>query len=158
MESNIDLSGLKGLHFPLEPDLFPLAVGWWVVLLILLGLIVAFISIGFHLWLNPKNQALRELRQLYRQNADRPVVFAKELSKLLKRVAILKFGREKTADLAGEYWAAFLREKGRGSLNEMQADWIAGASYRPPSASGSISTAELVRSAKKWIKLTLKGK
>ena len=29
--TTVDVSGLKGLHVPTSPDIFPLAIGWWLV-------------------------------------------------------------------------------------------------------------------------------
>lgn len=158
MENNIDLSGLKGLHLPLEPDFFPLAIGWWIVLLLVLVFLIAFIGVGFHFWFNPMRQALRELKVIYQAHPKRNIAFAKEVSKLLKRVSILKFGRETVAQLSGPQWANFLKEHGGQSLSFNQANLIAYSTYLPPSVVEPISVKELNVATQKWIQYVFKGK
>lgn len=158
MENNIDLSGLKGLHLPLEPDFFPLAIGWWIALLFLLIVLIASISVGFYVWFDPMRQALRELKIIYKTHPQKNIVFAKEVSKLLKRVAILKFGRETVAQLSGPQWASFLQEHGNNTLSFNQANLIAYSTYLPPSATEPISVDELNKAVQKWIKYVFKGK
>lgn len=158
MENSIDLSGLKGLHLPLEPDFFPLAIGWWVALLLLLIILIGAISIGFYFWFDPMRQAFRELKLIYQAHPDHNIAFAKEVSKLLKRVAILKFGRETVAQLSGPQWATFLKEHGGQSLSFNQANLIAYSTYLPPSAAEPIPVTELNAAAQKWIQYVFKGK
>ena len=158
MENSIDLSGLRGLHLPLEPDFFPLAIGWWIALLCMLLLIIISISLGFYIWLNPMRQALRELKRIYQMHPKNNIAFSKEVSKLLKRVAILKIGREQVAQLSGPDWAAFLKKYGAKTMTFNQANLIAYSTYLPPSATEPISVKELNAVVQKWIKHIFKGK
>lgn len=158
MENNLDLSQLRGLHMPLEPDFFPLAVGWWIALIAFIVVLIASISLAFHFWFAPKRQALHELEQLRLEYAQKNVIFAKEVSKLLKRVAILKWGRDEVANLSGPQWSAFLLEKGNKTLTFNQANLIAYSTYLPPSSVEPISVKELNQATVKWIKHVLKEK
>ena len=104
--NSIDLSGLKGLHIPQQPDVFPLAYGWWLALIIgfLFAVILFFLIVSF--WQSRCNLVLKELRQIKKVKDTRRLLI--ELNDLAKRLAICKLGREKIALLYGQKWVDFL--------------------------------------------------
>lgn len=125
----IDLSGLKDIKIPVEPSWFPLASGWWFILVIFLFVCLLTSSLALRAYFSAKAYALRTLKNM--KNAPiSDIEFAKESSKLLKRIAILKFGANEVASLSDEKWAAFLLSNGQG-LNQAQATFIAFAAYVP---------------------------
>lgn len=106
------LAGLRGYHLPDPPSWWPPAPGWW--LLGALVLIVAAIAI----WLYRRHrrrlaaarQARRELtvlRAQFAQHGDAGA-YARELSKLLRRYALVAFPHRDVAALTGEAWLRFL--------------------------------------------------
>ena len=103
----IDLSELKPLHISSEPDLFPLAWGWWIMIFsVLLTAFLLFLFIRF-LMRREKRLALIELRHLKKASDE---TFISEVNALLKRVAIIRYGAEKVASLYGKEWIDFLNQ------------------------------------------------
>ncbi len=157
MNQTIDLSGLKDIHVPVEPDMFPLAYGWWVILILFFVVSITAMLVLYHFYFSPYRLALRELKAL-RAAQQNNVQFAKEVSKLLKRIAILKFGRDAVAGLSGPAWAHFLVVKVPNCLTREQANLIAFSSYLPPKTPEPITIDQLYPAVLKWIKIILRGK
>ena len=103
----VDLSGLRDIHIPKEPSWWPPAIGWWIVLG---GIIIACLIclISFLRWYNhPRQYALRELKKTF-DEAPNTVLLARNISILLKRVALILYPRTKVATLSDEKWVDFL--------------------------------------------------
>lgn len=138
---NIDLSGLKEVKMPVEPSWFPLASGWWFLFVIFVFLCLLTSSVALRSYFSAKAYALRMLKVLKNASIS-DIEFAKEVSKLLKRVAILKFGANQVARLSDEKWAEFLKAEGLG-LTQEQATFIAYAAYVPEDAGDKLTKKEL---------------
>lgn len=103
---------LRPLHLPEPTGWWPLAPGWWFVLLL-----VAF-AIGFVIqraYLRRQRNAPRRyaMRELLRYEAEylehrNPVMLARQLSLLLRRVMLAYAPREEVAGLTGEAWLEWL--------------------------------------------------
>lgn len=155
---NIDLSGLKDVILGEKPSIFPLAIGWWIVLcVVLVGLFVTFLYVKKRFFPTPYEYALEELKRIKKHTVT-PIEVGKELSKLLKRVAIFKFGREDVSLLTDDEWAAFLRENGKNFLTPDEANFIAQSTWMPPQKDIAISIENLYTHTKDWIKFALKEK
>ena len=99
--------GFDQMHDIVAPDpvtWWPLAPGWWVVLLAL-GL--ALIWLGSRRYRRWKQNAYR--RAALRELQSMP---ASELPALVKRVCLATFPREQVASLSGEAWLEFLDQTG----------------------------------------------
>ena len=93
---------------------WPLAPGWWGLMVLLL------LSLVLMAWLRKRRQrpsikrwqrmALRELVQL--QTTDNDASLARGVQQLLRRYAIARYGRETVAALSGESWIAFVVRRG----------------------------------------------
>ena len=71
MEQNIDLSGLRDIHIPLQPNFFPLALGWWILIILLIVLSLFTYFVIFSKTHSLKRQVWREERsQLYKRIFD----------------------------------------------------------------------------------------
>lgn len=100
---------------PLYPNgIFPLALGWRIVIGI--GIAVALAWFLYHN--RPQARRRRKafavldgLRKDFAEQADISALSA-GVSILLRRVALVRFGRDKTADLSGKAWTSFLEETG----------------------------------------------
>ena len=152
-----DLSGLKDVILGEKPSVFPLPIGWWCVVFFLCVITIGLIwYIKYRFFPSAKVYALRELNVLKKQNLS-IVELGSELSKLLKRVAILKYGRENVAALTDKEWGDFLNEKGRDIFSKKEINFIQKAAWMPPQKEIAISTDSLYNHTKEWIKYILKG-
>jgi hypothetical protein len=103
------LKQLRDIHYPEPISLWPLAPGWYGLLVICLCLL----GLGWFLWLRYcKKHELRKIvllridELMIRQTASQNV--AEELSMLLKRAVLAHYPRHEVAALYGEQWLAFL--------------------------------------------------
>lgn len=147
MNSEIDLSGLKDLHYPITPDWWPLAWGWYVVLAGIL--LLAFICV-YKKRSSPIAYANREMKKIQKTAPEKQL---KLLSQLMKRVAMLRYGREAIAPLSEESWQEFLLAADPNLLTKKQAHSLAYAIYNP---NPEIPDKKLFTSCQKWITIVLK--
>ncbi|MBI2993267.1 MAG: DUF4381 domain-containing protein [Gammaproteobacteria bacterium] len=100
---------LRDIHFPPDPSWWPPAPGWWV----LAG--CALCALVFWIWrrrrarLSAIDYARRELDAL-RERAvhEEAPALLRELSILLRRVAVSRFARREIAGVTGIAWLEFL--------------------------------------------------
>lgn len=100
---------LKDIHLPASIGWWPPAAGWWLLPLLLLALL----GTGYWLYRRlTRNTALKSARKLLTelrlQTASDPAVSLRELSALLRRVAISRDSRNQVANLHGQAWLDFL--------------------------------------------------
>ena len=106
------LDQLKDIHLPEQIDQFPIAIGWWILLIIII-----FIS-GYVIYrmvkykkairlIKPANIEITALRNLEKANAHSIAT----LSALLKRVCLIYFPHENIASLNGEACLNFLNQQ-----------------------------------------------
>ena len=107
-----ELAQLRDIHLPDAIGWWPLAPGWYLLLILVLFMGV-IISVGFvkhYLNGRAKRHALRLVgayQQEYRTHGNAQLSAAR-LSELLKRVALVYFPRKNVASLQGEAWIVFL--------------------------------------------------
>lgn len=149
--NQIDLSGLRDIHIPVKPDFWPLATGWYILII----LIILFFLITYILWKIYQNKplpyALKELEKIQRN----PENDLKSLSQLLKRVAMAKYGRKEVALLTEDSWQDFLLSAAPNILTEKQAHLLAFVIYAPQRQTNDKT---LYKNARQWIKFVLKKK
>ena len=107
------LGKLKDIHLPPAPSWWPPALGWWI----LLAIIVMTIALGVWFYRqrlariqSPQHLALKELEDLeqqYRNNKDTKKLVI-NLSALIRRVAISLHPRKEVASLTDEQWLTWL--------------------------------------------------
>ena len=103
---------LKDLHLPDPVGWWPLAPGWWFVLLVSVIAIAWGIGHVYRRWRfnAPRRYALDELARIeadYREHRD-PVLLGKQLSELLRRGMLAYASREEVAGLTGDAWLEWL--------------------------------------------------
>lgn len=107
------LQDLRDIHLP-EPLAWQWAPGWWLLGLLILGGAVA----ACLWWLRRhrrqafRREALAMLTAQQQASDLSPLEQAQALTRLLKRVAISRYGREEAAGLSGQAWLAFLDQTG----------------------------------------------
>ncbi|HAJ91693.1 MAG TPA: DUF4381 domain-containing protein [Gammaproteobacteria bacterium] len=147
-----DIHGLDAIPW------WPLATGWWY-LAGLAGLLLLFIGIRYWLiyytdWLGWRGDARRQLRDLKKALArEDPQAVAGRLSELLRRIAMVRSGRQQAASLTGDTWLHWLGKHDKTGFDwEQHGQILLSAPYMPPSMSVERKElARLIRAATRWI-------
>lgn len=112
IKSSSALGQLKDVHLPQEISIFPLAGIWYI----LMGIVVVITALGLW-WILVKNRYKKQKLQAYALLAEiekkQSGEMLSEISILIKRVAILKYPKEKVHTLFGEKWLEFLDKTGK---------------------------------------------
>ena len=98
-----NLPEIRDIHIPEGVSLFPIAYGWWVILLGLIGAIILIKLIALAIRTSKRIYALKQLKNI---NTDKPVVAAIKFSELLRRICHFKF--KEASALYGDDWIKFL--------------------------------------------------
>ncbi|WP_193164049.1 DUF4381 domain-containing protein [Microbulbifer hainanensis] len=103
------LAQLHDIHEPAPVGWWPPAPGWWALAALLLGIIFAGV-----LWIRRRQrrraqnryrvEAVRLLQLIDTEHAGAP----QEINEILKRVAVITFGRTECGNLTGRRWLEFL--------------------------------------------------
>jgi hypothetical protein len=100
------LAQLAPAHAPPAIGWWPLAPGWWAVLVLLIAGVV-----GFCLWYRSEPRRLRRsgLHELASLEATTvgDAALARALEHLVRRYAVARYGRETVAGLSGARWLDF---------------------------------------------------
>ena len=137
------LAQLAPSHAPPPPGWWPLAPGWWVLLALFVLRVVAMWLWQRHPQVRLRRAALRELAQLEKSTAD-DANLARQLTQLVRRYAVARYGRDAVATLSGRRWIDFvvahggtawggevgmslLRAAYGGSCQPAREHWLAGA-------------------------------
>jgi len=106
---------LKDIHLPTDPDIWPLALGWW--LLLALSFVVAVwlvLAIRKYFCIKKhKRMLFNELEQLetkLKKSPNKDLVA--ETNILLRRLALAYYPNASAASLTGGDWLKFLDESG----------------------------------------------
>lgn len=112
MDANTILNQLKNVHLPNGTSIFPIAVGWYLLIILVL-----LFAAGLLWWKFIKNKYKKQKLQAYAILAEieknKSEEMLSEVSILIKRVAIFKFPRESVHTLFGERWLEFLDKTGK---------------------------------------------
>ena len=106
---------LRDIHLPGPADFWPPAPGWWIAAIIVLGLLT---WIGVIAWRHLMRRRQRMhilglLEQLEQSSIDMHTPeFIAQLSRLTRRVALMRFPEQAIAPLTGKDWLRFLDESG----------------------------------------------
>lgn len=140
---NPALAELRDLHLPDPVSWWPPAMGWWLLLGLLLSLVVISL-LAYRYWKKHKRyrrQALQTLKVLYRTQND--TAFLHGTAELLKHTALQK--DPATAKLSGEQWQQYLQ----AFMPQESAQLIAVARYQPQP---QINKEAVYQAAMQWIR------
>lgn len=148
------LEQLRDIHLPNPVGWWPLAGGWYFLVLALLLLVIGLTYYGCSRYRHgrAKRQALRHLAEYerqYLQDGDAGRISA-QLSELLKRVALVYFPRMNVAGLKGEAWIDFLNATSKNSDFRAHRECLLELPYK--NNAGQVNLTPLFISAKAWIK------
>lgn len=147
--SSSALADLRPYHLPDPPSWWPPAPGWWVLLALLL------LALLFSVWWQRRRRCLAALRHAEREldalcaafAIDRDAAaLARGCSRLLRRLAMARWGQAGVAGLTGEAWLAFLDARGDGeSFRYGKGRALLDAPYRPVEKTDIMALSDLVR-------------
>lgn len=106
---------LKDIHLPSNPSIWPLALGWWLLLAVLLAFTVwLFFAIRKYLRVKKYKRTLfNELTKLEGKLKDSPDKnLIAETNVLLRRIALAYCPEARVASLTGGDWLKFLDDSG----------------------------------------------
>jgi len=109
------LDNLNDIIVPPMVGFFPLAPGWYIVLLLALALLFHFAYQKYKAYGKEqyRRDAEEELEALNDKNRDNTIA----LLGLAKRVAISAYGRETIVPLDGDTWWDFMEEHSKATVN-----------------------------------------
>ncbi len=146
------LSDLRDIHLPDPVSFWPPAPGWWMALILVMGLIALSIW-AFRKFRTPKafktaRHELQGLRESYAAN-QQDHTLTSGLSRLLRRYAMAVYGREQVAGLTGQQWLTFLNEKGMtNQFTEGAGRVLVSAPY---GSYESVQGQELIATVEQWL-------
>ena len=151
------LAELKDIHLPEPTSMWPPAYGWWILLAVVIGLIIALIIWQVRRWRSnlAKRQAIAELEMLTTNSENWP----QHLHKLMRRLTVSYFPQENVAQLHGQHWVQFLMSQLKPNQYEKcQAELqsLVNAQYQPNADNLDIEKQKAA--AKYWINQTLPPK
>ncbi len=150
---------LRDIQLPDPISWWPPAPGWW--LLSVLGLVLALTAAVAWSRRRRKRQlyreAMHELERIHRETwraSEDPTILVREMSQLLRRVALSVYPRGQVAGLVGEDWLRFLDQALHdtpcaNAFTEGAGRILVSAPYRPRAQADA---GELVRLCRSWIK------
>lgn len=102
---------LRDIHLPAPISGWPPAIGWWLVLALLILLSVGVVRAVYRARrMTPARLALRALDELQQSSEQDAPEKARQLSILMRRAALTLRDRRQVASLTGEAWLCWLDE------------------------------------------------
>jgi hypothetical protein len=151
------LAGLKGLHLPESITELPLAVGWWIVLIVTVSLLL-FGQLLVTKWLNKHRYRRLAMQQFsilvgeFEEHKD-DIRLLTSINQLLKSVVIQQCPEVNRAVLQGEQWQHFLHQSLAGVKNLDIGSFLAlQGIYQKSLLLTSEQRQELIRCCKVWLK------
>ena len=151
----LDLSGLRDIHLPELPSMFPPPPVFFVVLFGLIALVSGIVLLVRYLCRRTvKKAALEEIEKL---KTKKPYEAALNVSSLLRRAAVMAFSRKKVAALTGRDWHRFLTETSRkkNAFSGAAGDVLENIQYAPETAFKNIDIRSLLDDSADWIRQNL---
>lgn len=128
------LSMLRDARAPEAIGWWPLAPGWWIliVLLIMATSVVSYLAIRHSNKNRYRRNALREASMLYTDYTgdNDGKAYLNNISQLLRRIIASICGREMTANLSGSNWVNLINQYSSAPLSSQSTDALAVQVYR----------------------------
>lgn len=148
---------LRDIHLPAAVSAWPPAMGWWILALVLmLGSIAVLMFFKYQKNKKPKPAykkiALKAFSTLQKKHQGQPasIELLRDVSALLRRIALSYLPRESVAGLTGEQWIKQLNTLNQNvTFNEETAELLVNAAYR---AEANYAADELLKHCEQWVK------
>ena len=125
---------LRDIHAAAAPSFWPPAPGWWLLALLLIVVLVLSARWLFRRYRSYrlKRQIMDAIESLSDGYQDDTEAFTARLSRLLRRIALRRYSRERVASLTGSDWLRFLDETGgNGEIERGVGRILEVGPYRP---------------------------
>ena len=147
---------LRDIHMPEAVSWWPPAPGWWGLLGLILLLVILLIFVrSWRRRRRLRNSAVEELTRIcdaFKQHHD-ALRLVRELSVLLRRIAISYFPRTDVASLTGDDWLRFLDK--RGAITDSEQGFLNGPgkilNSGPYQARLDVDTHALIVLCRRWV-------
>lgn len=122
-----NLPELRDIHLPSDGvSIFPLAYGWWGLLLLAIAMIFA-VKIIF--WFRKNSKRIYALYLLKRNASENSASAAVKMSELLRRICISRY--PEAVSYSGKNWIDFLNNHAKQKLSKQTAALLLDAPYAP---------------------------
>ena len=119
-----NLPELRDIHLPDSIPFFPLAYGWWGVIVFVAGLFILY-RIGVYLW--RKSARIYARRVLFSLKGDTGLESAVKMSEILRRACVRKY--PEAVAKTGDEWLQFLNLKSKNPLQGTAAELLKNAPF-----------------------------
>ena len=162
MNPGIESLPLRDIHLPDSVSWWPPALGWWLVM----GVLLALVAVGLVVkWMKRRRQfnriALAEFNQIiaHYNSHGNPQQLLQELSALMRRITISAFPELHAAGMTGDTWLRFLDELAAQQsvksdaikFNSPLGQWLVSAPYQKRIAPPQQDMQQLLRLCRDWI-------
>ncbi|MHB8668605.1 MAG: DUF4381 domain-containing protein [Burkholderiales bacterium] len=145
---------LRDIHLPGAPAFWPPAPGWWLLGAALAGLSawIVVTALRRHRIRRQRQRVLSALANLeHKLASERTPDALAHMSVLLRRLALMRFPRQRVAALTGNAWLRFLDESGgNGQFTHGPGRVLATAPYQR-SLPSDLDAARLVALLREWV-------
>lgn len=145
------LSQLRDIHLPEDASWWPLALGWWVIIALILAIIIIFLIMR---WQKSKLErmsrfALIELQALTNNETGS---WTLELQTLLKRVAFVYCPKANLQSCSEQEWLSFLSLSGATVWSDESLKLFREFAYQNPNSFKDINREQVYQESALWIK------
>ena len=135
MDNNTPTLDLRDIHLPDDPSIWPLAFGWW--LLIIVAIIIGYFAIRKIIKLKKRNQLIKLMQDelmlindgFKKHNSKHQL--AVEISELLKRFVRHVLHDNEASSLTGSLWIDYLNEQSNSKVFNPFRTELTQAQYHP---------------------------
>jgi len=153
------LARLRDIHLPEAVSWWPLAPGWWALVVVVLASVACLLGFEIRRRRSLKYHALKELDRLRKTQALQSTVpeLASELCVLVRRIMLSQVNGRQYANTHGEAWGRCLAAEPNGMPEEI-AQFIATAPYacqkaaNDPGDDFAPNADALVTATEQWIR------
>lgn len=164
MNPGIESLPLRDIHLPGSVSWWPPAMGWWLVMGLLLAVVVIVLVFNY---VKKRQQFSRVvlaefdcITEHYQRHGDAQQLL-QELSALMRRITITAFPERQAAGITGEAWLRFLDElageaaakKASTMFNSPLGRWLISAPYQKRLAPGQQEVQQLLALCQEWIRV-----
>lgn len=150
---------LKDIHLPVAIGWWPPAMGWWLLVILIPLLILLLIKLIRHITRSTAiKSAKRILSQIKQDSTKNELEKLKEISILLRRVAVSVAPRANIAGLTGQPWLDFLDQ---GMKDKPFTQGIGQCLINTPyqnNTSLNVDINQLISLCQQWLKVQAKRK
>jgi len=148
---------LRDIHLPAEPGWWPPAPGWWIVaaLALLLLVWVSRIALRRYRLHRQRQRLLARLDALAQPDGTLTPGAVAEISTLLRRLALMRYPRQRVAALTGSEWLRFLDETGGNNRFSRGPGQVLASGPYQARLPADVDFAALSNLVRDWIKQNL---